>query len=64
MGGGLLTWSHLTLILIICPPALKALWDYDRQRRAGVEKPVFDPVKLHIKNADLWTEINADRAAK
>ena len=64
VGGGLLTWSHLTLILIICPPALKALWDYDRQRKAGVEKPVFDPVKLHIKNADLWTEINAERAAK
>lgn len=64
VGGGLLTWSHLTLILIICGPAVKALRDYDRQLKAGVVSPVFDPVKLNIKNADLWVEINAERAEK
>lgn len=63
VGGGLLTWSHLTLILLICGPAVKALRDYDRQIKAGIEKPIFDPIKLKIKNADLWTKINAERAA-
>ena len=64
VGGGLLAWSHITLILLICMPAVKALRDYDKQLKAGIEQPVFDPVKLNIKNADLWTEINAERAAK
>lgn len=62
VGGGLLGWSHLTLILLICGPVIKAVRDYDKQIRAGVESPVFDPVKLKIKNAELWTEINAERA--
>ena len=61
VGGGLLSWSHLTLILLICGPVIKAVRDYDRQIRAGIKKPVFDPVKLKIKNANLWTEINAER---
>lgn len=64
VGGGLLSWSHLTLILLICGPVIKAVRDYDKQIKAGVKEPVFDPVKLNIKNADLWTEINAERAAK
>ena len=34
------------------------------QRKAGIEKPVFNPQKLGIKNADLWMEINADKIAK
>ena len=33
-------------------------------RKAGIEKPVFNPQKLGIKNADLWMEINADKIAK
>lgn len=64
VGGGLLSWSHLTLILLICGPVIKAVRDYDKQIRAGVESPVFDPVKLKIKNAELWTEINAEREAE
>lgn len=64
VGGGLLSWSHLTLILLICGPVIKAVRDYDKQIKAGIKEPVFDPVKLKIKNADLWTEINAERAAK
>ena len=61
IGGGILTWFHLTLLVIICPPVIKALRDYDRQRKAGIEHPVFDPVALGIKNADLWTEINREK---
>ncbi len=61
IGGGVLTWAHLTLLVIICGPAVKALRSYDKQRKAGVEHPVFDPVALGIKNADLWTEINKEK---
>ncbi len=37
-------------------PAIKALKDYEEQQKAGVEKYTFDPVKLGIKNADLWID--------
>ncbi|CTP87706.1 hypothetical protein [Xanthomonas graminis] len=33
----------------------KALRDYERQKKAGLD-PVFDPLPLGIKNADLWRE--------
>ena len=61
IGGGLLTWAHLALIVIISGPAIKALRDYDKQRKAGIASPVFDPVALKIKNAELWTEINKEK---
>ena len=61
IGGGLLTWAHLALIVIISGPAIKALRDYDKQRKAGIASPVFDPVALNIKNAELWTEINKEK---
>jgi AGCS family alanine or glycine:cation symporter len=35
--------------------ALKALKDYEAQRKAGVEKYTFDPEALGIKNADFWS---------
>lgn len=54
IAGGLLTWSHLVLILIICKPALTALRDYDAQRKAGIANPTFSPAKLGIKNAEVW----------
>ena len=35
-------------------PAIKALKDYEEQRKAGVTNYTFDPKKLGIKNADFW----------
>ena len=35
-------------------PAIKALEDYEAQRKAGVENYTFDPKALGIKNADFW----------
>ena len=35
-------------------PALKALRDYEAQRRSGVAIYTFDPRKLGIRNADFW----------
>ena len=57
IGVGLMAWLNIVGILIIyfmAKPAMKALKDYEQQRKAGVEKYSFDPEKLGIKNADFW----------
>lgn len=35
-------------------PAIRALKDYEAQRKAGVKEYTFDPEALGIKNADFW----------
>jgi len=57
IGVGIMAWLNIIGILILFlmgRPALKALADYEAQRRAGVSKYEFDPEKLGIKNADFW----------
>ena len=57
VGVGLMAWLNIIGILILFVmgrPALKALADYEKQRKAGVEKYTFDPEALGIKNADFW----------
>ncbi len=57
LGVGLMAWLNLVGILILFfmgRPALRALKDYEAQRKAGVETYTFDPQKLGIRNADFW----------
>ena len=57
IGVGLMAWLNIIGILIIffmARPALKALKDYEAQRKAGVEKYTFDPQSLGIQGADFW----------
>lgn len=57
VGVGLMAWLNIVGILIIfflSKPALKALQDYEAQRKAGVTRFQFDPVKLGIKGATFW----------
>ena len=57
LGVGLMAWLNIVGILILFfmgRPALKALKDYEAQRKAGVEKYTFDPQELGIRNADFW----------
>lgn len=57
IGVGLMAWLNIVAILILFfmgKPALKALSDYEAQKRAGVAKYTFDPDKLGIRNADFW----------
>ena len=59
IGVGLMAWLNIIGILIIffmAKPALKALSDYEAQRKAGVEKYTFDAESLGIKNADFWVK--------
>jgi len=57
IGVGLMAWLNIVGILIIffmAKPAMKALRDYEAQRKAGVSTYTFDPKALGIKNADFW----------
>ncbi len=63
MGVGLMAWLNIIAILILQGPALKALLDYEAQKKQGLD-PVFDPDKLGIKNADLWRELLCERREK
>ncbi len=58
IGVGLMAWFNIIAILILFfmgNAAIKALKDYEAQRKAGVEKYTFDPEALGIKNADFWS---------
>lgn len=57
IGVGLMAWLNIVGILLLFfvgQPALRALKDYEAQRKAGVKKYTFDPEALGIKNADFW----------
>ncbi len=57
IGVGLMAWLNIIGIIAIffmAKPAIKALNDYERQQKLGVEKYSFDPKKLEIKNANFW----------
>lgn len=53
IGVGLMAWLNIIAILILKKPALKALRDYEKQKRQKLD-PHFDPTALGIKNADEW----------
>lgn len=62
VGVGLMAWLNIIGILIIwfiARPAIKALRDYEAQRRRGVERYTFDPVALGIRRADYWVRRNS-----
>ena len=61
IGIGILTWLNVTSILVIffmSNPAVKALKDYEEQKRKKVNVFRFDPVSLDIKNAYFWEDRN------
>ncbi|WP_066527950.1 alanine/glycine:cation symporter family protein [Corynebacterium bouchesdurhonense] len=55
IGVGTTAWLNILAILVLQVPAMKCLWDYRRQKKAGWD-PQFDPEALGIKNADFWVE--------
>tara|TARA_B100001123_G_scaffold330927_1_gene373051 strand:- start:461 stop:994 length:534 start_codon:yes stop_codon:yes gene_type:complete len=61
IGIGILTWLNVISILVIffmSNPAVKALKDYEEQKRKKVNVFKFDPVPLDIKNAYFWEDRN------
>lgn len=64
IGVGITAWLNIIGILVMffmVKPAMKALDDYEAQKKAGVSQYSFDPVKLGIKNATFWEERNKER---
>ncbi|GAB3075665.1 alanine/glycine:cation symporter family protein [Corynebacterium aquatimens] len=55
IGVGATAWLNIVAILALQGPALQCLWDYRRQKKAGID-PQFDPEALGIRNADFWVE--------
>lgn len=53
IGVGLMAWLNIIAIFLLRKPALDALRDYEQQKKLGLD-PVFDPLKLGIKNATFW----------
>jgi AGCS family alanine or glycine:cation symporter len=60
IGIGLMAWINLIAILMLQRPAIVALRDYEKQLRSGVKEPTFDPDKMKIKGADLWTQSSTE----
>ncbi|MFC7375027.1 MULTISPECIES: alanine/glycine:cation symporter family protein [unclassified Brachybacterium] len=58
VGVGLMAWLNVVAILIMQGPALKALKDYQQQKKQGLD-PQFDPRNVGIRNAEFW-ELRAD----
>ena len=59
IGVGLMAWLNLVAIVILQKPALLALRDYERQRKANVTDYEFDPQALGIRNALYWERRDA-----
>ncbi len=53
IGVGMMAWLNIIAIFLLRKPALLALKDYQRQRKAGKD-PRFNPKELGIDNADFW----------
>ena len=53
IGVGMMAWLNLFAILFLQKPAVQALRDYERQKKAGLD-PVFEPEALGIRNATFW----------
>jgi AGCS family alanine or glycine:cation symporter len=53
IGVGMMAWLNVIAILLLRKPALKALKDYQQQRKAGKD-PVFNAKDLGIKNTTEW----------
>jgi AGCS family alanine or glycine:cation symporter len=53
IGVGVMAWLNVIAIILLQKPALRALKDYQQQRKAGLD-PVFNAKAVGIKNADEW----------
>ncbi|MEL1242322.1 alanine/glycine:cation symporter family protein [Flavobacterium flavipallidum] len=56
IGVGLMAWFNIIAIILLQKPALKALLDYEKQKKEGKD-PVFDPEVIGVHNAHIWNTI-------
>ncbi|GAA1198151.1 alanine/glycine:cation symporter family protein [Prauserella alba] len=53
IGYASLAWVNMLCLLLLTKPALRALRDFDAQRRRGLD-PTFDPASIGLGNLDCW----------
>jgi alanine or glycine:cation symporter, AGCS family len=53
IGVGSMAWLNIIAILLLSKTGFKVLKDYESQIKEGKD-PVFDPIKIGIKDADFW----------
>ncbi len=58
IGYGLIAWFNMIAIAFLCPIAVRALRDYERQKKLGLD-PVFHPATAGIKGASFWESSDA-----
>ena len=58
IGYGLIAWFNMVAIALLLPIAMRALRDYERQKKLGIN-PVFDPAAAGIKGATFWESSDA-----
>ncbi|MFF0988841.1 alanine/glycine:cation symporter family protein [Kocuria nitroreducens] len=58
IGYGLIAWFNMVAIALLLPIALRALRDFERQQKEGLN-PLFDPAAAGIKGATFWESADA-----
>jgi len=53
IGVGVMAWLNVIAILLLRKPALRALKDYQQQRKEGKD-PVFNAKACGIENTEQW----------
>lgn len=53
IGYASLAWVNMLCLLFLAKPALRALRDFDAQRRRGLD-PTFDPASIGMSDLDCW----------
>lgn len=57
IGVGLMAWFNIIAIILLQKPALKALLDYEKQKKEGKD-PVFVPEEIGVNNAHIWNTLS------
>ncbi len=60
LGVGLMAWFNIIAIILLQKPALRALLDYEKQKKQGLD-PVFVPEEIGVSNAHIWNTLNKER---
>ncbi len=64
IGVGMMAWLNFIAIFLLRKPALAMLRDYENQKKAGIEEPIYDPDQstegnFDTSNLDIWRRISA-----
>lgn len=59
IGVGLMAWFNIIAIVFLQKPALRALLDYEKQKKQGLD-PVFVPEEIGVTNAHIWNTIKKE----